>query len=994
MSNEKQKKCCLSTFAVICILLIASCGGSSDSSSTTDTTPPDFTTSGSVSVKESQRSVATVQATDTFTVTYSIAGGGDSSKFSMNSSTGKLTFNSAPDFENPADANADNVYVVIVKATDSAGNEARQTISITVVDGTAPSFTSSNSPSVEEGQISVITVQATDASTITYDIAGGSDSSKFSIDSSTGKLTFNSAPDFDNPADADADNVYVVIVKATDSASNEARQTISITVVDGTAPKFTSSNSIPVDEGQTSVITVQATDSSTITYSIAGGDDGSSFSIDSSTGELSFNSAPDFENPADANADNVYIVIVKATDATGNEAQQKITVTVVMQGIVSYVNKNVSDDDRTILHVLNRLAYGATHEMFEDIKNNTGNTVKEKIDAWIDEQLDSPYSIDSASDIYANDIATQKRISYGKRSLLYSWQVVYPRLITFGAIRPLESKYQLRTVLADFWSNHFFKPLQSSGTLPSDYISSEKWYERAFGNFSGRLGDVSDADTSGLLANSILDAGMLDYLSGVSNVEVCFSKIKSQIYEGSRDSNGSLSCNDGDLQMYSVISENYPREILELHLLGVTEGEKGGDTYCEIAPCYTAKDIKALTKALSSVKTGNPDSVTNSFNTNLNDWFGKDEVVRKRLSFTNAGDVLSINTPSDKYRNGLIGNHSYSNSYNPSTLLRLDPTSIEFETDFFVSQYNSLLSNGGGKRGKWHMFNMAKLITKHPQVAFNICRKLREKFISEDKNSLKTNSVLQTCKAVFENNYDSSEQMKKVIRSLLDSDEFLNAEKGYRRNKYKSEREFNYSFLRALGIKSVARTIELIDDASFTDIYSPKDHFVYLDPLYCTFNDSGAPLIGTQPAPDGVPESNTYWNRDSIIKARVKSLHNYFNRQCETAVPNSYEDRDNFYSDKVQIPNINFVAYLDSIGVDNVNDLAVFVNKFFMAGDDFSEEHASLVSYHWQAIMALTSNTSISDISANADAASLGLINKQFEKLFLSLAILPEFNIQ
>ena len=39
----------------------------------------------------------------------------------------------------------------------------------------------------------------------------------------------------------------------------------------------------------------------------------------SSEGVLSFNSAPDYENPSDSDQDNTYVATLKATDAEGNE---------------------------------------------------------------------------------------------------------------------------------------------------------------------------------------------------------------------------------------------------------------------------------------------------------------------------------------------------------------------------------------------------------------------------------------------------------------------------------------------------------------------------------------------------------------------------------------------------------------------------------------------------------------------------------------------------
>ena len=52
------------------------------------------------------------------TVTYSIVGGADAAKFTINSSTGQLSFIAAPDYESPADAGGNNVYDVQVAVSD------------------------------------------------------------------------------------------------------------------------------------------------------------------------------------------------------------------------------------------------------------------------------------------------------------------------------------------------------------------------------------------------------------------------------------------------------------------------------------------------------------------------------------------------------------------------------------------------------------------------------------------------------------------------------------------------------------------------------------------------------------------------------------------------------------------------------------------------------------------------------------------------------------
>ncbi|MBT0960381.1 DUF4347 domain-containing protein, partial [Denitromonas iodatirespirans] len=110
--------------------------------------------------------------------------------------------------------------------------------------------------------------------------------------------------------------------------------TINITAVND-APTITSdgggaSANLNAAENQTAVTTVTATDADvgdTLSYSIAGGADAARFSIDSSTGVLSFNAAPNFEAPTDVGGDNIYDVTVQVSDGTTTDTQA-IAVTV------------------------------------------------------------------------------------------------------------------------------------------------------------------------------------------------------------------------------------------------------------------------------------------------------------------------------------------------------------------------------------------------------------------------------------------------------------------------------------------------------------------------------------------------------------------------------------------------------------------------------------------------------------------------------------------
>jgi hypothetical protein len=85
---------------------------------------------------------------------------------------------------------------------------------------------------VAEGSTAVTTVAATQ-SALVYSITGGADAAKFSINSSTGALTFVPAPDYEIPTDFDANNTYIVEVTATDPGNSETDvQTITITIAD------------------------------------------------------------------------------------------------------------------------------------------------------------------------------------------------------------------------------------------------------------------------------------------------------------------------------------------------------------------------------------------------------------------------------------------------------------------------------------------------------------------------------------------------------------------------------------------------------------------------------------------------------------------------------------------------------------------------------------------------------------------------------------------
>lgn len=92
----------------------------------------------------------------------------------------------------------------------------------TIPQNRAPVFTSSASIGVPEDNGGVIyTAAAADADDdpLLFSLSGGADQSLFSI-TQAGALTFAGAPDFEAPADADSNNVYLVQIAVTDGLTN------------------------------------------------------------------------------------------------------------------------------------------------------------------------------------------------------------------------------------------------------------------------------------------------------------------------------------------------------------------------------------------------------------------------------------------------------------------------------------------------------------------------------------------------------------------------------------------------------------------------------------------------------------------------------------------------------------------------------------------------------------------------------------------------------
>jgi serralysin len=263
------------------------------------------------------------------TLSWSLSGA-DADLFSI-SSTGAVTFRAAPNFEAPADAGSNNVYEIIVTASDGTLSTS-QNVAITVTNvNEAPSVTSGGTASFAENGTGIAYPAVgsdPESATLTWSLSG-TDQAMFNINATTGAVTFRATPNFEAPADAGGNNVYDIIVTASDSALT-ASQNVAITVTNvNEAPSVTSGTTASLAEnGMGTAYQAVGSDpdaGTTLIWTLVGADAGL-FNI-SSTGAVTFRAAPNFEAPTDAGGNNVYDIIVTASDGALT-ASRNVAITV------------------------------------------------------------------------------------------------------------------------------------------------------------------------------------------------------------------------------------------------------------------------------------------------------------------------------------------------------------------------------------------------------------------------------------------------------------------------------------------------------------------------------------------------------------------------------------------------------------------------------------------------------------------------------------------
>ena len=248
----------------------------------------------------------------------------DEGLLAIDSSSGSITFAVAPDYESPSDIGLNNTIEFSVKVSDGSLS-ATQSYSLSITNVNEAPIISSTSFSIAEQSTAVGSISASDpdaSTTLTFSLASGSaavDDAKFSINSTTGAVSFLATPNFESPTDNGLDNVYNFTVNVSDGSLTSS-QAVAISVGNvNESPSFSIASAQRYTENSdtTVISSIAASDpdaSSSLTYSLSG-TDASKFSI-SSSGNLSFAAAPDYETPVDSGGNNIYNVSVGVSDGS------------------------------------------------------------------------------------------------------------------------------------------------------------------------------------------------------------------------------------------------------------------------------------------------------------------------------------------------------------------------------------------------------------------------------------------------------------------------------------------------------------------------------------------------------------------------------------------------------------------------------------------------------------------------------------------------------
>jgi PGF-pre-PGF domain-containing protein len=207
-------------------------------------------------------------------------------------------------------------FTYMIQATDKSGNEASDEVSVTVIvtDNNAPVITHPGDMDVDLGETVNIEWTITEPDPDTYQVYRDD----VIIEDPT---LYTNNQIITVPVQTDNAGTFTYMIQATDKSGNEASDEVTVTVTDNNAPVITNPGDMEVDLGETVNIEWTITEPDPDTYQVYRGD------VRIVDPTLYTNNQ---KITVEDQTDNVgtFTYMIQATDKSGNEASDEVTVTV------------------------------------------------------------------------------------------------------------------------------------------------------------------------------------------------------------------------------------------------------------------------------------------------------------------------------------------------------------------------------------------------------------------------------------------------------------------------------------------------------------------------------------------------------------------------------------------------------------------------------------------------------------------------------------------
>jgi len=215
--------------------------------------------------------------------------------------------------------------------TDGDGNNAIGFVNINVIaTNDIPEMVVASTITLNENEETInANIQATDldGDELSFTLAGV-DAAQFTIDEQTGDIRFKELPDFENPTDSNADNLYSIDVVVNDNQGASSSESITIEVQNSNDQHTASANPIEITDNSTGFLgTIDVNDQDfgdTHTFTIIGGNVGDSMQIDDQ-GQI---------QQISALVPGIYFMDVSVRDQMGNEVVMGMEIRVLGDPVI------------------------------------------------------------------------------------------------------------------------------------------------------------------------------------------------------------------------------------------------------------------------------------------------------------------------------------------------------------------------------------------------------------------------------------------------------------------------------------------------------------------------------------------------------------------------------------------------------------------------------------------------------------------------------------